>query len=137
MAHGFLESFDKDDKMLTVCSAGTQATGSLNMGAVKTMAEVGVDISHHTSDSVDKYLDQTWDYVITVCGGAKESCPEFPNRVLCRLHFEFEDPSHAKGTPEFIENEFRRIRDQIKDRFDHFYRKDVKWEPSCSCGCCG
>ena len=62
MAHGFLQSFDKD---LIVCSAGTKAAGKLNEGAVKAMKEVGIDISTHTSDQVEKYLDEPWDFVIT------------------------------------------------------------------------
>ena len=65
MAHGFLQSFSSN---LTVCSAGTEASGKLNPNAVAVMKEVGIDISHHTSDSVEKYLNEEWDYVITVCG---------------------------------------------------------------------
>ncbi len=118
IAHGFLQSFDKE---LKVFSAGTQASGKLNEGAVKAMAEVGVDISTHTSDSVEKYLDQEWDYVITVCGGANESCPAFVGKVAHRLHIGFDDPSHAVGSAEFIESEFRRVRDEIKERFYQFY----------------
>ena len=67
MAHGFLQSFDP---AITVCSAGTEASGKLNEKAVAVMKEVGIDISHQTSDPVTLYLDQEWDYVITVCGGA-------------------------------------------------------------------
>ncbi len=119
MAHGFLQSFDSH---LEVFSAGTEASGKLNAGAVKAMAEVGVDISSHTSDSVEVYLDQAWDYVITVCGGANESCPTFRGDVKHRLHIGFDDPSHAVGTQEFIESEFRRVRDQIKERFFQLYR---------------
>jgi arsenate reductase (thioredoxin) len=74
MAHGFLQSFDPN---ITVCSAGTKASEKLNRKAVEVMKEVGVDISHHTSDPVEKYLDEEWDYVITVCGGANETCPAF------------------------------------------------------------
>lgn len=70
MAHGFLQSFDKS---ITVCSAGTEASGKLNQKAVKAMAEIGIDISRHTSDSVSKYLGEEWDYVITVCGGDRKS----------------------------------------------------------------
>ena len=125
MAHGFLQSFDKD---LTVCSAGTKAAGHLNAGAVKAMAEIGIDISNHTSDSVEKYLGEEWDYVITVCGGANETCPAFIGKVKHRLHIGFDDPSHAVGTPEFIESEFRRVRDEIKDRFYQFYVEDIKGE---------
>ena len=118
MAHGFLQSFDPK---LTVCSAGTEASGKLNAKAVKAMAEIGIDISHHTSDSVDKYLGEEWDYVITVCGGANESCPAFTGQVKQRLHIGFDDPSHATGTDEFIWSEFIRVRDEINAGFRKFY----------------
>ena len=122
MAHGFLQSFDTS---LQVCSAGTNASGKLNPKAVEVMKEVGVDISSHTSDSVDKYLGEEWDYVITVCGGANESCPAFIGRVKTRLHFGFEDPSEAVGSHEFVMGEFRRIRDAIKIKFQDFYNKEI------------
>lgn len=123
MAHGWLQSFDQS---LTVCSAGTQASGRLNEKAVKVMAEAGVDISHHTSDSVDKYLKDEWDYVITVCGGANEECPAFFGKVKHRLHIGFDDPSHAVGTDEFIWSEFIRVRDEIKEGFYKFYVEQIK-----------
>ena len=131
MAHGFLQSFNKD---ITVCSAGTQASGKLNEGAVKAMQEVGIDIYNHTSDNVDKYLNEPWDYVITVCGGANESCPSFTGEVKHRIHIGFDDPSHAEGTPEFIESEFRRVRDELKQRFKQFYIEDILklYMPKCS-----
>ncbi|NTW26315.1 MAG: arsenate reductase ArsC, partial [Lentimicrobium sp.] len=90
MAHGFLQSFDPG---LTVRSAGTEASGMLNQKAVEVMKEIGIDISHHTSDSVDLYLGEEWDYVITVCGGANEACPAFLGKVKHRLHIGFDDPS--------------------------------------------
>ncbi|OFX62278.1 MAG: protein tyrosine phosphatase [Bacteroidetes bacterium GWA2_30_7] len=120
MAHGFLQSFDKN---LIVRSAGTEATGKLNQKAVQVMKEIGIDISHHTSDSVDLYLNDEWDYVITVCGAANESCPVFIGKVKHRLHIGFDDPSHAVGTEEFIWSEFRRVRDEIKTKFYEFYKK--------------
>lgn len=122
MAHGFLQSFDSK---LTVCSAGTEASGKLNAKAVKAMAEIGIDISHHTSDSVDKYLGEEWDYVITVCGGANEACPAFLGKVKHRLHIGFDDPSHATGTDEFIWSEFIRVRDEIKAGFRKFYEDNL------------
>lgn len=122
MAHGFLQSFDKD---ITVRSAGTAATGMLNPQAVAVMKEVGVDISHHTSNSVEKYLGEEWDYVITVCGGANESCPSFTGKVKHRWHIGFDDPSHAVGSEEFIWSEFRRVRDEIREAFLAFYRSQV------------
>lgn len=122
MAHGFLQSFDKS---MTVCSAGTQAAGKLNEKAVAVMKEVGIDISHHTSDPVEMYLNEEWDYVITVCGGANETCPAFIGKVKERLHMGFDDPSHAVGTEEFIWSEFRRVRDEIKTRFYSFYTQNI------------
>lgn len=123
MAHGFLQSFDKN---ITVRSAGTEASGKLNAKAVKAMAEIGFDISHHTSDSVDKYLGDEWDYVITVCGGANEACPAFLGEVKHRLHIGFDDPSHATGTNEFIWSEFVRVRDEIKAGSYKLYIEQIK-----------
>ncbi len=123
MAHGFLQSFDKN---ITVRSAGTEASGKLNANAVKAMAEIGLDISNHTSDSVDMYLGDEWDYMVTVCGGANEACPAFPGKVKHRLHIGFDDPSHATGTEEFIWNEFLRVRDEIKDGFYKLYAEQIK-----------
>ncbi len=120
MAHGFMQSFDKD---ITVRSAGTEASGKLNANAVKAMSEIGIDISNHTSDSVEKYLGEEWDYVITVCGGANEACPAFMGKVKHRLHIGFDDPSHATGTDEFIWSEFIRVRDEIGVEFKKFYNE--------------
>ena len=123
MAKGILQSFDPN---ITVRSAGTEASGKLNQKAVAAMKEIGIDISHHTSDSVDLYLNQEWDYVITVCGGANENCPAFLGKVKHRLHIGFDDPSHAVGTDEFIWSEFIRVRDEIKHQFYEFYLKNLK-----------
>jgi arsenate reductase (thioredoxin) len=123
MAHGFLQSFDN---RLKVESAGTEASGVLNHKAVEVMKEAGIDISHHTSDSVDKYLDDEWDYVITVCGGANENCPAFLGKVKNRLHIGFDDPSHATGTPEFIESEYYRVREEIRQAFYKLYQEKIK-----------
>lgn len=122
MAQGFLQSFDPD---LVVRSAGTEASGRLNPKAVKVMKEVGIDIAHHTSDPVDKYLNEDWDYIITVCGGANENCPVFPGKVNHRLHIGFEDPSDAIGAEEFIWGEFRRIRDLIQKEFSQLYNREI------------
>jgi arsenate reductase len=123
MAHGFLAHFDP---ALTVRSAGTEASGRLNPKAVAVMKEIGIDISHHTSDQVDLYLDEVWDYVITVCGGANENCPAFFGQVKNRLHIGFEDPSDAVGSDEFIWSEFRRVRDEIQLAFKAFYEQNLK-----------
>jgi arsenate reductase len=123
MAHGFLQSFDSN---LVVRSAGTEAAGKLNEKAVVAMKEVGIDISHHTSDSVEMYLGEEWDYVITVCGGANEACPAFMGKVKQRIHMGYDDPSHATGTDEFIWSEFQRIRDMIRRDFYRFYEDNLK-----------
>ena len=122
MAQGFLQSFDKD---LLVRSAGTEASGKLNPDAVKAMSEIGIDISQHTSDSVDKYLNDDWDFVITVCGGANEACPTFSGKVKHRIHIGFDDPSDATGTDEFIWSEFIRVRDEIKNKFNDLYKNSL------------
>lgn len=122
MAHGFLQSFDD---RITVCSAGTEASGQLNAKAVKAMAEIGIDISGHTSDSVSKYLGDEWNYVITVCGGANEACPAFMGKVKNRLHIGFDDPSHAVGSDEFVWSEFVRVRDEIKAGFYKLYKEEI------------
>ncbi|NQU85423.1 MAG: arsenate reductase ArsC [Mariniphaga sp.] len=123
MAHGFLQSFDKK---LDVSSAGTEASGKLSSRAVKVMQEIGIDISHHKSDPVDKYLDQEWDYVITVCGGANENCPAFLGKVKQRLHIGFDDPSHAVGSNDFVWSEFYRVRNEIKEAFFKLYTEKIK-----------
>ncbi len=123
MAHGFMESFDK---RMTVRSAGTEASGKLNPKAVQAMKEIGIDISHHTSDSVDKYLGEEWDYVITVCGGANENCPAFMGKVKQRLHIGFDDPTYTTGTDEFVWSEYIRVRDEIKEGFYKLYAQKIK-----------
>ncbi len=123
MAHGFLQSLDKN---INVYSAGTEASGKLNEKAVSVMKEEGIDISYNTSDSIDKYLNEEWDFVITVCGGANEVCPAFIGKVKTRLHIGFDDPSFATGTDEYIWSEFRRVRDEIKETFTKFYIENIK-----------
>ena len=118
MAHGFLQSFDNQ---LVVCSAGTEPAARINERATMVMNEAGIDISTNKPRNVNEFINEDWDYVITVCDHANETCPVFPGKVKHRLHMGFEDPSHAKGTEEFIMTEFRRIRDQIKTAFLDFY----------------
>ena len=123
MAHGFLQSFD--DRLI-VRSAGTEASGKLNPKAVQVMQEIGIDISHHSSDSVDLYLEEEWDYVITVCGGANENCPAFFGNVKERLHIGFDDPTFAQGSEEFVWSEYIRVRNEIKKAFLSFYQEKIK-----------
>ena len=119
MAQGFLQSFDHS---LTVRSAGTNPARAVHPLAVKTMAESGVDISQNIPARVDDYLDSEWDYVITVCDQARESCPLFTGKVKHRLHMGFEDPAQARGTSDQVEAVFRKVRDQIKEAFFNFYK---------------
>ena len=123
MAHGFLQSFDKN---IEVHSAGTEPAKQLNQTAVKVMHEAGVDISQHKPKLVDIHLKDEWDYVITVCDNAKETCPIFFGKVKHRLHMGFEDPSHATGTDEYVLREFRRVRDEIKKSFYTLYTTQIK-----------
>lgn len=123
MAHGFLQSFDAS---LTVRSAGTNPAAKINEKAEMVMKEVGIDISHRKPESVEKYINEVWDYVITVCDDANETCPVFVGKVTHRLHIGFEDPSHATGTEKFIWSEFRRIRDKIKEAFYKLYVEQIK-----------
>lgn len=118
MAHGFLQSFDDS---IEVCSAGTHPAEQVNPKAIATMQEIGIDISKHAPKDVKQYLNQEWDYVITVCGNANETCPAFAGKVKHRLHIGFDDPSEAVGTPEFVKNEFRRVRNEIKKQFHDLY----------------
>jgi arsenate reductase len=123
MAHGFLQSFDS---RLTVRSAGTEPADKINADTVKVMAEAGIDISSHIPENVNRYLAETWDYVITVCDHANETCPVFSGNVKHRLHLGFEDPSKATGNSEHIRKEFLRIRDAIQNTFRNFYTEQLK-----------
>jgi len=132
MAHGFLQSFDKS---LEVHSAGTQPASQVNPKAVEVMKETGIDISFHTPKNVSIYLNDAWDYVITVCGGANETCPMFRGKVGKRLHIGFDDPSDAQGSEEFVASEFRRVRDEIRKRMAEFFVTEImkRETPKCSC----
>ena len=123
MAHGYLQSFDDN---IVVRSAGTEPALQVNPKAVKIMEETGIDISRHSPTLVDEYLNDDWDYVITVCDSANETCPMFLGKVKCRLHIGFEDPSHATGTEDFIWSEFHRIRDEIKEAFYKLFTEEIK-----------
>lgn len=122
MAHGFLKTYNK---RLEVFSAGTKAEGKVNPFAAEVMKQIGIDISDHTSDQVDKYLNEEWDYVITVCGGANESCPAFMGKVKTRLHIGFDDPSDAVGSDDYKMSEYIRVRDEIKIAFEKLFENEI------------
>lgn len=123
MAEGFLKSFDMD---LEVYSAGTNPAEKVNPFAIKAMQEIGIDISIGITDNVDKYLSQSFDFVITVCDNAKETCPVFVGNVKHRLHIGFDDPADAVGTVEEVMPVYRRVRDEIKKEFYEFYLNELK-----------
>jgi len=125
MAQGILQSFDK---RLSVSSAGTNPGSSINEKAVWVMNEIGIDISDNKPKSVKIYLNETWDFVITVCDEANETCPVFSGNVRHRLHMGYEDPSKARGSEIYIMNEYRRIRDEIYEGFNFFYHTDIRSE---------
>jgi len=117
MAEGFLRSFDAE---IEVFSAGTEPSNQVHPKAVIVMQELGIDLSGHHPQKVDEYLDDSFDFVITVCGHAKENCPIFLGDVKQHLHIGFEDPAEATGTEEEILEDFRRIRDEIRERMQAF-----------------
>ena len=112
MAEGLLRHLAGD--RFEVASAGTEAT-SVRPEAIEAMAELGVDISGQSSKTLERYLEEPFDQVVTVCDDANEACPFFPG-AQSRLHWSFEDPSRAKGSEEEQLEVFRSVRDRIKDR---------------------
>ena len=118
MAEGILRHLAGE--RFEVHSAGAVPAG-LSSRAVKAMAEIGVDISDHVSQSVDDFSGQTFDYVITVCSEAGNSpCPVFVGRAGEKLHWPFDDPAFARGDEEAVSAVFRRVRDEIKARLELF-----------------
>ena len=122
MAEGFLKSIDRN---LEVFSAGTKPAEKVNPFAVKAMKEIGIDISSGIPENVDKYISQSFDYVITVCDNAKESCPIFIGDIKHQLHIGFDDPADAVGTEEEILPVYRRVRDEIRSEFLKFYNNEI------------
>src|SRR6056297_3448286 len=123
MAHGFMKSFDS---RLQVYSAGVNPARHVQPETVRVMAEKGIDISDHVPQHVDDYLDMNFDYVITVCDHANETCPFFPGKVRHRLHFPFEDPFSAFGGMDAVIRKYRRIRDEIEITFRKLYEKKIR-----------
>jgi arsenate reductase len=116
MAEGLLRA--KAGGRFEVSSAGTRPS-RVREEAIAVLAEMGIDISGHRSKSVDEFAGRQFDWVITVCDNARESCPVFPAGTR-RLHWSFEDPAAVEGSREERLAAFRRIRDQIAQRLDEF-----------------
>jgi len=117
MAEGLLRKLGGDG--FEVFSAGSKPAGYVHPLAVQAMSELGVDISHHESKSVDVFVGKQFDYVITVCAKARESCPSLPGATK-QLHWDFDDPAHATGSDEEKMRVFRRVREEIKQRLRLF-----------------
>jgi arsenate reductase len=122
MAEGFLKSFDAS---LDVVSAGTKAAARVHPIAIQVMNEIGIDLGMNFPKMVDQFISQSFEYVITVCDNAKETCPVFLGHVKHRLHIGFDDPADATGTAEEVLGEFRRVRDEIKIEFYRFYTQHI------------
>src|SRR5687767_10673289 len=121
MAEGLLRDMAGD--RFEVGSAGV-APSHVRPEAIEAMHEVGIDISGHRSKSVDEFVDQEFDFIITVCDNAKESCPVFPGRAT-RIHWSFDDPAVVEGSEEDRLHAFRTIRDQIRSRLTNFTAETI------------
>jgi len=120
MAEGILRA--AAGEMVEVHSAGSNPAGYVHPKAIAALAEIGLDISGHTSKHMNEFLDRDIDTVITVCGNADQACPVFPGQVH-RYHWPFDDPAHAEGTEEEVMEEFRRVRDEIRRLFEEYGRE--------------
>lgn len=125
IAHGYLQSLSSK---IEVYSAGTKPAEQVNPKAVEVMKEAGYDISNHTADNVDQYLNTEFDYVITVCGNAQDDCPVFTGKVKNKLHIGFEDPAEATGSEEEVMNFFRKVRDEIFVDFKKLFDEKIRQE---------
>lgn len=123
MAQGFLKSFHPHWEVL---SAGTKPAGKVNPFAIKVMAEKGIDISGEYPKPADQFIGDEFDYVVTVCDGAREVCPVFTGKVNHRLHIGFDDPADATGTDHEKLTVYRRVRDEIEAGFRNFPDRGTK-----------
>ena len=122
IAEGYLRHFANGNA--EVYSAGVETHG-VNPKAIAIMQEDSIDISNHTSTNIDEYFDIDFDFVITVCDNAKERCPFFPTKAK-KFHHNFSDPAKAKGTDEEINEQFRQVRQQIKEYCERFVAENLK-----------
>lgn len=122
MAEGLMKSFDP---ALDVHSAGTAPAPRVHPAAIESMREIGIDISAGYPKSVSRYLGEPFDFVITVCNHANETCPLFTGRVQRRVHIGFEDPATAVGSAEEILAAFRKVRVEIADRLRELYLQEI------------
>jgi len=121
IAEGYLRYFAGDKA--NIYSAGIETHG-VNPKAIEIMEQDGIDISGHTSNNINEYLDIGFDYVITVCDNAKESCPYFPANAI-KLHYNFPDPAKAQGTDEEVMEQFREVRGMIRKYVQGFVNENL------------
>ena len=121
MAHGYFSFLLKN--MVSIFSAGIETHG-LNPNAVETMLRDNIDISTHTSNNVDEYSTVNFDYIITVCDHANESCPNIPSKNALRIHKNFFDPSKIKNSSN-LQEDFDKCRNEIKKFSFEFYKKHI------------
>lgn len=121
IAEGYLRHFAGGKA--AIYSAGVETHG-VNTKAIATMKEDGIDISHHTSNNIEEYRNVDFDFVITVCDNAKERCPFFPSNAQ-KFHYNFPDPAKATGTEEEIMQQFRNVRNMIKEYAEQFVKANL------------
>ena len=122
MAEGYIQHFAGDEA--EVYSAGVETHG-VNPKAIETMKEDGIDISHQTSNNVNEYRNIDFDFVITVCDNARERCPFFPSKAK-KFHQNFPDPAKAQGNEEEIIQQFRKVRNMIKEYSQAFVKENLQ-----------
>jgi len=122
IAEGYLRHFA--GSTAEIYSAGIETHG-VNPMAIEIMKQDGIDISRHTSNNINEYMDIDFDFVITVCDNAKESCPYFPTRAV-KLHYNFPDPAKATGTAGEVMEQFRDVREMIRTYARNFVNENLK-----------
>ncbi len=122
MAEEILKSLDNE---LEVFSAGTNPAAQVHPKAIQVMKEIGIDMNKNFPKNVEQFINEPFDYVITVCDNAKETCPVFLGRVGKQLHIGFEDPAEATGSLEEVMAVFKKVRDEIKKNFYEFYQSII------------
>ncbi|MGI6478602.1 MAG: arsenate reductase ArsC [Salinivirgaceae bacterium] len=133
IAEAYLKSFDS---RLEVFSAGIKPSKEVNTLAIQVMNEVGIDISNNTAKSVNQFVTEQFDYVITLSDGANKNCPQFENGVKNRWHLAYEDPTKTDDDKENLLMLFRQTRDDLHTGFLSFYRTQIQGHRECSCGNC-
>ena len=123
MAEAFLKSFDPT---MEVYSAGTSPAADVHPRTIAVMKEIGLDLSGAVPKNVDQFLHTEFDYVITVCDRARESCPVFTGRSMRRIHIGFDDPASATGNDDAILESFRSVRNEIRKDLFEFYRNNCR-----------